>query len=238
MQEDVRKDFLPLVSKSWWFMTWLTRTSAVLLLLVMSLVLLILPVIICKNITMLVVVSILYYPALVFGLYRFILYHKMIRKRVVKKIVVDDKGVHYERKDGTTDHILYHDLEKYNLADEYDVDLSPRNKIYVLKVKHNDSITYVDFDGVDAGYSSYIVNLKALRRRYIQGIVYFRPDLRINPSVYAAYNINPVDFTFDKKEYWTVFVKTLAVLILLGSVLGCIMLGLVKWLTKDQIYLH
>jgi hypothetical protein len=238
MQEDVRKDFLPLVSKSWRFMTWLTRTSAALLLLVMFLVLLALPVIICKNITMLIVVSILYYPALGFGLYYFILYQKTVRKRVVKKIVVDDKGVHYERKDGTTDHILYQDLEKYNLADEYDVDLSPRNKIYVLKVKHNDSVTYVDFDGVDAGYSSYIVNLKALRRRYIQGIVYFRPDLRINPSVYTTYNINPVDFTFDQKEYWTVFAKTLAVLILLGSVLGCIMLGLVKWLAKDQIYLH
>lgn len=219
-------------------MTCLTRTSAVLLLLVLSLVLLILPVIICKNITMLVVVSILYYPALGFGVYRFILYQNTVRKRVVKRIVVDDKGVHYERKDGTTDHILYQDLEKYNLADEYDVDLSPRNKIYVLKVKHKDSVIYVDFDGVDAGYSSYIVNLKALRRRYIQGIVYFRPDLRINPSVYTEYNINSVDFTFDKKEYRMVFVKTLAVLILLGSVLGCIMLGLAKWLSKAQIYLH
>ena len=238
MQEDVRKDFLPLVSKSWRFMTWLTRTSASLLLLVMSLILLVLPVIICKNITMLIVISILYYPALGFGLYRFILYQKTVRKRVVKRIVVDDRGIHYERKDGTTDHIFYQDLEKYHLEDEYDVSLSPRNKIYILKVKHNDSITNVDFDGVDAGYSSYIVNLKALRRRYIQGIVYFRPDLRINPSVYTAYNINPVDFTFDKKEYWTVFAKTLAVLILLGSVLGCIMLGLAKWLSKDQIYLH
>ncbi|SMO91712.1 hypothetical protein SAMN06265171_1125 [Chryseobacterium rhizoplanae] len=187
---------------------------------------------------MLVVVSILYYPALGFGVYRFILYQNTVRKRVVKRIVVDDKGVHYERKDGTTDHILYQDLEKYNLADEYDVDLSPRNKIYVLKVKHKDSVIYVDFDGVDAGYSSYIVNLKALRRRYIQGIVYFRPDLRINPSVYTEYNINSVDFTFDKKEYRMVFVKTLAVLILLGSVLGCIMLGLAKWLSKAQIYLH
>lgn len=238
MQEDVRKDFLPLVSKPWWFMTWLTRTLAVLLLLVMFLVLLVLPVIICKNIAILVIVSILYYPALGFGLYRFILYQKTVTKRVVKRIVVDDKGVHYERKNGTTDHILYSDLEKYHLADEYDVNLSPRNKIYVLKVKHNDSVTVVDFDGVDAGYSCYIVNLRALRRRYIQGIVYFRPDLRINPSVYTAYNINPVNFTFDKKKYWTAFAKTLAVLILLGSILGCIMLGLVKWLSKDQVYLH
>ncbi|TZF94295.1 hypothetical protein FW781_16975 [Chryseobacterium panacisoli] len=238
MQEDVRKDFLPLVSKPWWFMTWLTRTLAVLLLLVMFLVLLILPVIICKNIMVLVVVSIVYYPALGFGLYRFILYQKTVRKREVKKIVVDDKGVHYERKNGTIDRILYQDLEKYHLADEYDVNLSPRNKIYVLQVKHNDSVINVDFDGVDAGYSSYIVNLRALRRKYIQGIVYFRPDLRINPCIYTTYNINPVDFTFDKKKYWTAFAKTLAVLILLGSVLGCIMLGLVKWLSKDQIYFH
>lgn len=233
MQEDVRKDFLPLVSKSWWFMTWLTRTLAVLLLLVMFLVLLVLPVIICKNITLLVVVSVLYYPALGFGLYRFIIYQKTVRKKEVRRIVVDDKGVHYERKNGTIDRILYQDLEKYNLADEYDLSLSPRNKIYVLKVKCNESVTYVDFDGVDAGYSCYIVNLKALRRKYIQGIVYFRPDLRINPSVYTAYNINPVDFTFDKKTYWTMFAKTLAVLILLCSILGGVMLGLAKWFSND-----
>ncbi|WPO90341.1 hypothetical protein [Chryseobacterium sp. HR92] len=238
MQEDVRKDFLPLVSKSWGFMTWLTRTLAVLLLLVMFLVLLALPVIICKNIVVLVVVAILYYPALVFGLYRFILYQKTARKREVKRIVVDDKGVHYERKNGTIDSILYDDLEKYHLENEYDVSLSPRNKIYVLKVKYNNSVTDVDFDGVDAGYNSYIVNLKALQRRYIQGIVYFRPDLRISPSVYTTYNINPVDFTFDKKKYWTELAKTLAVFILLCSILGLIMLGLVTWLSKDQIYLH
>ena len=102
MQEDVRKDFLPLVSKSWRFMTWLTRTSAALLLLVMFLVLLILPVIICKNITMLVVVSILYYPALGFGLYRFILYQKTVRKRIVKRIVVDDKGNDFFDQVGAT----------------------------------------------------------------------------------------------------------------------------------------
>ncbi len=219
-------------------MTWLTRTLGVLLLLVMFLAVLILPFIICKNIMVFVVAAVLYYPALGFGLYRFILYQKTARNREVKRIIVDDKGVHYERKNGTTDRILYHDLEKYHLADEYDVSLSPRNKTYILKVKYNDSVINVDFDGVDAGYSSYIINLKALRRRYIQGIVYFRPDLRINPSVYSTYNINPVDFTFDKRKYWLTFAKTLAVMILLCSVLGGIMLGLARWLSKDQIYLH
>ncbi len=83
------------------------------------------------------------------------------------------------------------------------------------------------FDGVDIGYIYNIGNLKALQRRYIQGIVYFRPDLRINPSVYATYNINPADFTVAGKTYWLTFAKTLAILILLGSMLGLIMVGLV-----------
>ncbi|WP_343686608.1 hypothetical protein [Chryseobacterium gleum] len=232
MQENVRKDFLPLVSKPWWFMTWLTRTLGVLVLLMMSLILMVLPLLLCKTITIFVIAALVYYPVLGFGLYHFILYQKRVRKREIKKIVVDDTGVHYERRDGTIDRILYHDLEKSCLSDEYDINLSPRNKIEVLKVNYNGSVICVDFDGVDAGYSCYIGNLKALQRRYIQGIVYFRPDLRINPSVYSAYNINPADFTFAGKTYWLTFAKTLAVLILSGSILGLILLGLVGWFSE------
>ena len=233
MQEDVRKDFLPVVSTPLWFMTWLTRMSGTLLLLAMFLVMLALPVVLCKSVVVFIVIAVLYYPVLTFGLYRFIRHQKTIRKREVRKIVVDDKGIHYERADGTIHEILYSNLEKYSFSGEYDVSISPRNKTYVLRVNDRGSVAEVDFDGMDAGYSCYIVNLKALRRRYIQGIVYFRPDLYIDPLVYSVYNINPLDFTFDKKKYWTVFAKTFAVLLLLCSVLGLIMLGLVRWFSKD-----
>ncbi|WP_426477215.1 hypothetical protein ACP3T3_18435 [Chryseobacterium sp. CBSDS_008] len=172
--------------------------------------------------------AVFYYPVLGFGLYRFILYRKKARKREVNKIVVDDQGVHYERRDGTVDSILYHNLKKYGFPDEYDVSCTPRNKIYVLQVNNNGSVADADFDGVDSGYSCYIGNLKALRRRYIQGIVYFRPDLHINPSVYSIYNINPLDFTFDKGNYWITFAKAFAVFILFCLILGTIMLGLIK----------
>ncbi|MGE8513922.1 MAG: hypothetical protein ACN6N7_14555 [Chryseobacterium culicis] len=230
MQEDIRKDFLPLVSKTWWFMTWLTRISGILLLLAAFLLILGLPVVISDKVVLFVVIAILYYPALAFGLYRFFLYQKKIRKRVVRKIRVDDQGIHYKRADGTTDQILYQNLKKYCFSDEYDVSITPRNKIYVLWVNDGGSVAEVDFDGIEAGYSSYIGNLKALRRRYIQGIVYFRPDLHIDPLVYDVYYINPVDFTFDKKKYWTAFAQTFAILIVCCTVLGIIILGLVKWL--------
>lgn len=230
MQEDSRKDFLPLTSETWCFMTWITRTFGVLLLLVAFLLALGLPVVMSDKPVIFIVVAILYYPALAFGLYRFFLYQRRIRKRVVRKIQVDDQGIHYERADGTVDQILYHDLEKYNLSDVYDVSISPRNKMYILNVKYNGSAADVDFDGTDAGYSYYIGNLKALRRRYIQGIVHFRPDLRIDPLVYDVYYINPSDFTFDKKKYWTEFAQTFAAMIIGCAVLGMFVLGLVKWI--------
>lgn len=230
MQEDVRKDFLPLVSKTCWFMTWLTRTFGGLLLLAAFLIIVGLPVVMSEKPVIFVIVAILYYPALAFGLYRFFLYQRRIRKRIVRKIEVDDKGVHYERADGTIDKILYNSLKKHSFSDEYDVSISPRHKTYILKVNNNGSVAGVDFNGMDAGYTTYIGNLRALRRRYIQGIVYFRPDLRINPLVYEVYYINPVDFTFDRKKFWTECGKILVIMILFCVILGTIMLGLVKWL--------
>jgi len=230
MQEDVRKDFLPLVSETWWFMTCLTRTFGILLLLAAFLLIVGLPVVISGKRLLFVIVAIVYYPALAFGLYRFFLYQKRIRKRVVRKIEVDDQGIHYERADGTTDKILYSNLKKYSLSDEYDVSISPRHKTYILKVNDNGSAAEVDFNGMDAGHSTYIGNLKALRRRYIQGIVYFRPDLRINPLVYDVFYINPVDFTFDHKKFWISLAQTFTIMILFCLVLGSILFGLVKWL--------
>lgn len=211
-------------------MTWITRTFGGLLLLVAFLLVLGIPVLMSDNLTLFIVVAILYYPALAFGLYRFFRYQKKIRKKVIRKIRVDNQGIHYERADGTTHQILYHDLEKYNLPDVYDVSFSPRNKMYVLNVKHKGSSADVDFNGTDTGYSYYFGNLKALRRRYIQGIDHFRPDLRINPMVYEVYYINPDDFTFDKKKYTAEFAQTFAVMIIGCIVLGVIVLGLVKWI--------
>ncbi|MGU3373385.1 hypothetical protein [Chryseobacterium sp. M5A1_1a] len=215
MQEDKGKEFLPLVSKPWFFMTWLTRIFAVVLLLAFLLGILILPAMICQNLTVFIVVAIPYYPGLIYLLYRFFRYQKKIRKREVRKIVVDDKGVHYERTDGTVDEILYKNLKKYSFSDGYDVNISPRNKQYMLNVNNRGDTVDVDFDGMDAGYSYYITNLRALRRRYIHGIAHFRPDLSINPRVYSVYYIHPVDFTFDRKDYWTTILKVTGVLAVL-----------------------
>lgn len=201
MQEDVRKEFLPLFSKPWWMMTWLTRIFGGLLLLTVFLAVLILPVVICKKPLLFAVVAILYYPALAVGLYRFYNYRKKIMNRVVSQIVVDDKGIHYERVDGTIDHILYTNLEKYDFPEGYDVTLSARNKRYVLTLNNKGSLVKVDFEGVDAGYRYYVGNLKALRRRFIQGVAYFRPDLKIDPFVFDEFCIHPETFTFDRKRY-------------------------------------
>ncbi|WP_123863301.1 hypothetical protein [Chryseobacterium rhizosphaerae] len=223
MQEDIMKEFSPLISKPSWFMTWLTRIFGVLILLIVFLAILALPAILCNQVMVLVAVGILYYPVVAFLLYRFFRYQKKIRKREVKKIVVDDKGVHYERFDGSVDEVLYANLEKYCFSDEYDVGLSPRNKQYMLQVNDRGYVVDVDFEGMDAGYTYYIKNLKALRRRYLQGIAHFRPDLRINPWIYSVYSINPVDFTCDRKEYWTSMLKVGGVLMLVCLVSGLVL---------------
>ncbi|WP_126653580.1 hypothetical protein [Chryseobacterium aureum] len=211
-------------------MTWLTRIFGTLLWSAAFLIILGLPLVFSNKPVLFVVAALLYYPAFAFGLYHFFLYQKKIRKRVVRKIIVDNQGIHYERKDGTVDEILYSNLKSYSFSDQYDVSVSPVNKAYVLQIYENNKVKEVDFIGRDAGYTSCIGNLKALRRRYLQGIVHFRPDLRVNPLVYQVYYINPADFTFDDKKYWTSLAQTSAIMILCCVVLGIFMLGLVKWL--------
>ncbi|MCJ7934792.1 MAG: hypothetical protein MUW56_14475 [Chryseobacterium sp.] len=227
MQKDIRKEFLPLVSRPWWGITWLARIFGSLLLLGMFLFLLVFPVLICKRWEVLAVVSILYYPVLAIGLYRFVRHLKKTMNRAVKRIIVDDKGIHYEREDGSVDEILYIYLEKWSF-DEYDVSISPRNKIYALKVNDRGAVTEVDFNGVDAGFTYYIGNLKALRIKFIQGITCFRPDLRIDPLIYEVYHINPVHGRFDRRKYWMTTLKMIAFMLLITSVSGFLLYKLGK----------
>ena len=65
----------------------------------------------------------------------------------------------------------------------------------------NGDTTKVLFNETDPGYSYYTKNSRALRARFIEGIVRFRPDLRIDPFVFEELSIHPEKFTFDRRQY-------------------------------------
>ncbi len=201
MQENVEKEFLPLVSKPGWMMTWLIRIFLTVILLVMFIILAIFPLLVCENMKVLVVVCILYYPVWAIAIYHFFRFMKKGRKDAVIKITVDDKGLHYDQLNGERREILYSQLERAYFSDEYEVRLTPVKKSWVLTLRVEGKETRVLFNETDPGYSYYTRNARALRARFIEGIAHFRPDLKIDPFVFKELCIHPEKFTFDRRRY-------------------------------------
>lgn len=201
MQEkNVEKEFLPLVSKPGWIITWLSRIFLLPILLIALITFSIFPLLICEDVKVLVVVAILYYPVWAVAMYRFFRFMKKSVGKSIIEIKIDDEGVHYYRKNGSKDDVLYGQLESSYLSENYDVHLERFYKTWVLAVRVKGEQIKILFD-TDAGVSYYTRNGRALRARFIEGIVRFRPDLKIDPFVFEEFSIHPENFTFDGKRY-------------------------------------
>lgn len=211
MQGDFSKEFLPLVSKTNWVITWLMNIFGGAVLLVMFLVLAVFPFLVSGNIRILAVIGILYYPVWAIGIYSFFGYVKNNIRASIKKIMVDDKGIHFYKKDGSIDEILYSQLGKTYFSDQYDVYLSQQQKSRVLTVGIDQDKIKIVFDGTHLGSVYYVSNARALRARFIEGIVRFRPDLEIDPLVFEEFSIHPEKFIFDGKQYRKHIVETVVI---------------------------
>ncbi|REC61226.1 hypothetical protein DRF65_17245 [Chryseobacterium pennae] len=201
MQEDFRKEFLPLVSKPNWVITWLINIFGRALLLVMFIVLAVFPLLVSGSIGILVVVGVLYYPVWAIAMYHFFRHIRKNMAITIKKIRVDDTGIHFYKRDGSIDDVLYSQLGPSYLSDDYEVYISKEHKTWMLAVGIDRNETKVVFDGTHLGSIYYIKNARALRARFIEGIVRFRPDLKIDPFVFKEFSIHPEKFTFDGKRY-------------------------------------
>ncbi|UKB84726.1 hypothetical protein LF887_03520 [Chryseobacterium sp. MEBOG06] len=229
MQEDLKKEFSSMVSKPSWVITWLMNIFGGAVLLIMFITLAVFPFLVSGSIKVFVVVTILYYPAWAVGMYQFFHYVKKNMAIAIKKIIVDDKGIHFYKKDGGIDEILYSQLGLSRLSDDYEVYISQRRKSWMLAVGIDRSETKVAFDGTHLGSIYYIKNARALRARFVEGIAHFRPDLRIDPLVFEEFSIHPEKFTFDGKRYMKHIIEiavTVSVLLLI-SVLILIVIKIV-----------
>lgn len=201
MQEDIRKDFLPLVSKPGWVMTWLIRIFGGAILLVVFGALAVFPFLVSGSVPILIIVALLYYPVWAIAMYKFFHHVKKNMSVAIRKIRVDDQGIHFYKKDGSVRNVLYSQLGSSYLSDKYQVYLTTEVKTWVLAVGIDGNEIKVVFDGTDIGCTHYIKNGRALRARFIEGIVRFRPDLKIDPFVFKEFSIHPEKFTFDGKRY-------------------------------------
>lgn len=225
MQEDFRKEFLPLASEPGWVITWLMNIFGGAVLLVMFIILAVLPLLVSGSIKIFVVIAVLYYPVWAVAMYRFFRYIEKNRAVAIKKIIVDDQGIHFYKKDGSIDEVLYSQIGPSRLSDDYEVYLSNQNKTWLLAVRIDHNETKVVFDGTHLGSRYYIKNARALRARFMEGIARFRPDLRIDPLVFEEFSIHPEKFTFDRKRYME---HVLEVTAMAGGLL--LVSGLLAWI--------
>lgn len=147
---------------------------------------------------------------------------KLIRtqkKNTIVEIVVDEKGMHRKRFNGSIDSILYKDLQKntnpYEGGDIYVV--TPRRSPPMLRLIKLSIETTAMFT-TDITYSYFTGNMFELRAHFIKGIQIFRPDLKIADDVFEKFYINRDDFSFDKKSYRKTI---LLVVILLLIIVAC-----------------
>lgn len=160
--------------------------------------------------------GLIYYPFLIWMSYLAIRYMRRIKGNAIKYIRVNRNGVFYKRINGTEEMLLY---EQLDIGPAYIVhDVFPKTGFRysptVLKVFLNGAERIVQFH-TDAAYSYYSGNRRLLRSHFIRGVALFRPELRIAPSVYSEFFIDPETYRFDKKAYW----KTIVAVIILISII-------------------
>lgn len=175
--------------------------------------------------------GVIYYPIIIGMSYLLLRYIKRVKGNAVGHIKVNREGVFYEKMNGTVESLLYKQLEASSSYIVYDVFIGSRvihtgNTLYrqtFLKVFLKDGEKTLRFFHPDMAYSYYAGNSRLLRSHFIQGIVLFRPDLRIAPNVYTNFFIHPETYEFDKKAYQKTIAATIIFIILIFAGIECYM---------------
>nr|WP_121271709.1 hypothetical protein [Pedobacter schmidteae] len=225
MSSDSFDNFPEVVSRPGWVVTWLLRLVLGVLFLVMCFLFFALPVgfyLDGYNDVGVVVLMGCYDLLLVWLLWLMVKYMRRNLGKSVVKIVVDGRGIHYHRLDGSAESLLYLALEKSGdsfadgdvFAKTVGIGESAKR---VLMVRSGKAERRVTFHTHIVSY--FTVNRRELLVHFLRGIVLFRPDLKIEASVYASFYIRRDTMEFDKKGYWLVMVGVVVFLVLFFLVL-------------------
>lgn len=212
MQDEMRKGFPVLVSRPNWTMTWLIRIFAGAFLLSLLIILSIFPLLFAEWSIVFIAGATIYYFIWGTGLFFLSRHIKRNAENRIKRIVVDDQGIHYEKADGTTDEVLYSRIRNLNLPDTYDVQLTSQNKTYLIAVFTDTGYEKINFNNLDPALSYSLKNSRALRAGFIQRIRHFRSDLKVDPRIYGEFCIHPETFQFDPKAFWKLVMFSVAII--------------------------
>lgn len=225
MQDEIRKEFPVLVSRPNWTMTWLIRILAGTFLLTLLIILSVFPLIFAGWSVVFITGAIMYY--FIWGTTLFFLSRHIKRnaENRIRRIVVDDQGIHYEKADGTTDEVLYSRIRNLNLPDTFDVQIASQNKTWLIAVFTDTGYEKINFNNLDPALSYSLKNSRALRAGFIQRIRHFRPDLKVDPRIYEEFCIHPDTFQFDPKAFWKLVMVSAAIILGILAFAGVFLLA-------------
>lgn len=168
-----------------------------------------------------IIFNLIYFPLLFWGVWG--LYNNYRRQRMKKAILisVDHEGLHHHQFDGNVQSVLYRELGHSTDANVNDIDRKIGTKYspgYIFGYRDKVRIP-IHFSTSENGLSYIPKNKNQLIAHFLQGAVLFSPHIKISPTVYSDYFIDPVTFEFNKKaQIITYFIALLLVVVILLAI--------------------
>ncbi len=161
--------------------------------------------------------NLIYYPAVLWGIWALTQSYRKAKRTKVQRISVDRQGIHYHLADGTVETILYQQLERSTEAYTSDIDRNAGLRYapgYIFGFM-NGKRKRIDFYQKSNGLGYLPQHKYRLIGHFLQGVALFRPDLKVSPSVFAAYYINPETFAYNKAGFRSTVITVIVLIMLL-----------------------
>jgi len=116
------------------------------------------------------------------------------KKPQYTRIQVDEKGLHHYGENTLSQSLLYESLFANNEGGAYDVlwtDRGYSESEFDLYIFTKNELDVIKAQPVKFKTAVLVRNPNALFAHFVKGIMYFRPDLKIDPNVLERYHITP-----------------------------------------------
>lgn len=155
------------------------------------------------------------------------------KKTAYTQVRIDEKGLHYYNhlSDKTVLHFKWADLQKNPDKNGFDVVLHTTygyvnnarvSADWVLWwFKEGDKIKSHQ-ENFKGGHALYMIrNSKELIGKYLQMLSYHRPDLKIDPSLFATFFIDKETFAFERKVYIKTWAGAMVFIVIVLVLIDC-----------------
>lgn len=158
---------------------------------------------------------------------------KRHKKSAYTRVKIDEQGIYYfnHLSKKTTAFLAWSEFQKNPKGNEYDIALH-RTSGFVNNARIsadwvmwwiNDGDTVrSQLENFKGGHALYMIrNSKVLIGRCLQMLTYHRPDLKIDPRLYATFFIDQHTFAFERKAYIKTWIGAAVFIVIILLLIDC-----------------